>query len=87
MARTLQQLKESIERLIEEQGADAPVAAFVFTKNDAVEYDDYGNETPLPGENDVDEVLNNIEENDWIYEQIFDCIEDEVKELKRNKSN
>jgi len=87
MARTLQQLKESIERLIEEQGADAPVAAFVFTKNDAVEYDDYGNETPLPGENDVDEVLNNIEENDWIYEQIFDCIEDEVKELKRNKNN
>lgn len=87
MARTLQQLKESIERLIEQQGADAPVAAFIFTKNDAVEYDYYGNETPLPGENDVDEVLTNIEENDWIYEQIFDCIEDEIKELKRNKSN
>ena len=34
MARTLQQLKESVERLIEQQGNDAPVAAFVFTNDD-----------------------------------------------------
>ena len=27
MARTLQQLKESVERLIQQQGPDAPVAA------------------------------------------------------------
>ena len=87
MARTLQQLKESVERLIKEQGADAPVAAFIYTKNDVVEFDDNGNEKPILNEDDVDEVLNEIEENDWIYEQIFDCIEDEIKELKRNKIN
>ena len=87
MARTLQQLKESVERLITEQGADAPVAAFIFTKNDVVEFDENGNEKPIVNEDDVDEVLNEIEENDWIYEQIFDYIEDEIKELKRNKTN
>jgi len=37
MYRTLQQLKESVERLILEQGKDAPVAAFIFTKEDVVE--------------------------------------------------
>ncbi len=86
MARTLYQLKQSIERLIEKQGEDAPVAAFIYTKDDAVDFDDNGNEIPLNSEDDVDEVLSNLEENDWVYEQIFDCIADEIKELKnKNK--
>ena len=41
MNRTLQQLKESVDRLIEQQGADASCAAYIFTKNDVyVENDD-----------------------------------------------
>lgn len=86
MARTLKQLKESVERLIKEQGEDAPVAAFIFTKEDVVETDYYGNEISLFDEDDVEEILNNIEENDWIYEQTFSCIDDEIKDLKRNKN-
>lgn len=86
MARTLSDLKYSIEKLIEQQGADSPVAAFIFTKEDVVIYDEEGEPTHFD-EDEIDEVLNNIEENDWIYDQVFSCIEDEIKELKRNKSN
>jgi hypothetical protein len=84
MARTLKQLKESIETLIAHQGEDAPVAAFIFTKEDVCYEDDDCVQHHL-NEDETDEVLNNVEENDWIYEQVFSCIDDEIKDLKRNK--
>jgi hypothetical protein len=82
MARTLQQLKESVERLIEQQGADAPVAAFIFTREDVFELDeDTLEQHHLPLE-DVEKVLNEIEGFDYIYEQVFECIDDETRRLK-----
>jgi hypothetical protein len=42
MNRTLQQLKESVERLIEQQGAEASCAALIFTKEDVFERDENG---------------------------------------------
>ena len=83
MARTLKQLKESVERMIKAQGEDAPVAAFIFTKLDVYVENDDGILECL-NEDDTDQVLDRIEENDWIYEQVFSCIDDEIKDLKRN---
>ena len=37
---TLAQLKTKINKLIEDQGEDSPVAAFIYTKEDVVQYDD-----------------------------------------------
>ena len=80
MARTLQQLKESVEKLITQQGEDAPVAAFIFTNNDVFVVDDDCNQDTVV--RDIAEtVLNEIEGNDWIYEQIFNLIEDELKQI------
>lgn len=86
MARTLKQLKESVERMIKEQGEDAPVAAFIFTKLDVyVEEEDVnGDIKEFLNRKDTEEVLDNIEDNDWIYEQVFSCIENEIRDLKRN---
>lgn len=82
MARTLQQLKESVERLIQQQGADAPVAAFIFTREDVFETDDDTLEQHhLPAE-DAELVLDEIEGFDYIYEQVFECMEDEIRRLK-----
>jgi len=82
MARTLQQLKESVENLISQQGADAPVAAFIFTQEDVYEVDEETldqNHLPL----DVaEQVLDEIEGYDYIYEQIFEYIEDQITMLK-----
>jgi hypothetical protein len=85
MARTLQQLKESVEKLIADQGKDAPVAAFLFTKNDVTYEDDDYVEHHLNEEN-TDHILSNLEGDDWIYDQVFSYIENEVKDLKRRKS-
>ena len=81
MARTLQQLKESVERLIEEQGKDAPVAAFIFTNEDVFVMDEDGNPDPVSREI-AETVLDNVEDYDHIYTVIADVIEEELKEVQ-----
>jgi hypothetical protein len=79
MNRTLQQLKESVESLIDQQGADAPCAAFIFTREDVFEMDDDGNEVYC-SEEVINKVLNDLDETDYVLEKAFDCIEDYIKE-------
>ena len=81
MTRTLLQLKESVERLIEEQGNDAPVAAFIFTNDDVYVMDEDGNPDPVQREI-AETVLDNVEEYDHIFTEIFDVIEQELKEIQ-----
>ena len=78
MNRTLQQLKESVDRLIEQQGADASCAAFIFTKEDVFEMDENGNEVYFDEET-TNKVLRNLDETDYMLEQAFDCIEDYIR--------
>ena len=77
MNRTLQQLKESVERLIEQQGADASCAAFIFTKEDVFEMDDDGNQVYCE-EKITNKVLNDLDETDYILEKAFNCITDYI---------
>ena len=77
MNRTLQQLKESIERLIEQQGADASCAALIFTKEDVFNLDDDGNPVYC-SEEITDQVLNDLDGNDYLIEKAFDCITDYI---------
>jgi hypothetical protein len=81
MARTLQQLKESVERLIEEQGNDAPVAAFIFTNEDVFVMDEDGNPDPVQREI-AETVLDNLEDYDHIFTEIFNVIEEELKQIQ-----
>ena len=81
MARTLQQLKESVDRLIQQQGADAPVAAFIFTGEDVFVMDDNCDQVIQPREI-AEKVLNNLDDYDYLYTEIFDCIDNELRELK-----
>lgn len=84
MARTLSQLKESIENLIQNQGPDAPVAAFIFTNEDVCEFDDECNPQYLPIET-AEKVLDAVESDyDHLYSEIFDCIEEQIQEVKKN---
>ena len=79
MNRTLQQLKESVEKLIEQQGADASCAAFIFTREDVFGMDDDG-EQVYCSEEVINKVLNDLNDTDYILEKAFDCIEDYIKE-------
>ena len=76
---TLAQLKQRIDQLIEDQGEDSPVAAFIYTKEDMVLYDDDGgNEIEIEDDKIVEDVLYNVEYTDYIYTTIQDTIEDEL---------
>jgi hypothetical protein len=90
MYRTLSELRNSINNLIEQQGEDAPVAAFVFTKEDVFFYpkdengiEDLDTQERLNDE-DTDDVLTELGGCDYIYEQVFEVIDDEVRRV-RNK--
>ena len=78
---TLSQLKQRIDQLIEIQGEESPVAAFIYTKEDVALYDDDGNEVEIEDDTIIEDVLYNVEDTDWIYTQIQDIIEDELKEV------
>ena len=78
---TLSQLKQRIDKLIETQGEESPVAAFIYTKEDVVQYDDDGNETEIEDDRIIEDVLYNVEDTDWIYTTIQDSIDDELKEV------
>jgi hypothetical protein len=78
MNRTLQQLKESVDRLIKQQGADASCAAFIFTKEDVFVENDIGEQVHFDAEI-TNKVLRNLDETDYMLEQAFDCIEDYIR--------
>ena len=78
---TLSQLKTRIDKLIETQGEESPVAAFIYTKEDVVQYDDDFNEVEIEDDTIIEDVLYNVEDTDWIYTQIQDSIDDELKEV------
>jgi hypothetical protein len=78
---TLSQLKQRIDKLIEDQGEESPVAAFIYTKEDVVQYDDDFNEVEIEDDRIIEDVLYNVEDTDYIYTQIQDIIDDELKEV------
>ncbi len=78
---TLSQLKQRIDQLIETQGEESPVAAFIYTKEDVVQYDDDFNEVEIEDDKIVEDVLYEVEDHDYIYTVIQDIIDDELKEV------
>jgi hypothetical protein len=78
---TLSQLKQRIDQLIETQGEESPVAAFIYTKEDVVQYDDDGNEVEIEDNTIIEDVLYEVEDTDYIYTTIQDIIDDELKEV------
>ena len=71
MNRTLQQLKETVELLIEQQGADASCAAFIFTKEDVFVVNDDCEQVRF-SEEITNKVLRNLDKTDYVLEQAFD---------------
>ena len=77
MNRTLSQVKEFLELLIEQQGADASCAALIFTKEDVFTMDENGNEVYY-SEEITNNVLNDLDETDWVLQKGIDCITDYI---------
>lgn len=77
MTRTLAELRQQIERLIQRQGEESPVAAWIYTKEDVLDYPD---DEVTVTEEVANKVINNLDQYDHIYTEIFDCIDEELRE-------
>ena len=77
MTRTLAELRQAINRLIEQQGEQSPVAAWIYTKEDVLDYPD---DDVIVTEEVATKVINNLDQYDYIYTEIFDCIDDELRQ-------
>ena len=79
MTRTLLQLRKSVEKLIQYHGENAPVAAWIFTKDDVVDYPDGVGEKSNISVEVANKVIRNLDDYDHIYSEIFDVIESELR--------
>ena len=84
MYRTLSQLRDSINLLIEQQGEDAGCAAFVYTQEDVFEFDADENEARFPTLFNQD-VLCDVGGSSYIYEQVGEMIDDAIRMRKGMK--
>ena len=83
MYRTLSELRNSINQMIERQGEDAGCAAFVFTKEDVFELEglDLNQERYFPTLFTQD-VLADVGGSSYIYEEIGEMIDDSIRMRK-----
>jgi len=82
MYRTLSQLKDQVNQLIEQQGENATCASFIYTKEDVFYFDDIqDNEIYLPLD-DTNQVLEEVGNTDYIYQQVSELIDDEVGRVR-----
>ena len=83
MYRTLSELRDTVNRLIETQGEDAPVAAFVFTQNDIFEFNEGTNEEDYFPTLFTQDVLADVGGSSYIYEQVGEMIDDAIRLRKK----
>ncbi len=77
---TLKDLQARVAALIEQQGEDSVCAAWIYTGEDVIKYDEDGNEVQQPKEL-CDAVINNLDEYDYIYQVIGEAIEQELESV------
>ena len=78
---TLQQLKDRVNTLIEQQGPEAHCAAWIYTKEDVCNITDDGDEEYICEDNIelAERIFNDVGNIDYIYTVIQECV-DEVTE-------
>lgn len=84
---TLSQLRDSVNRMIAEQGEDAPCAYWVYSKEDAYVIDEDDNCEYIYNNGGEDatavvDALDELQEVDYVYTVIQECL-DELVEEKR----
>ena len=83
MYRTLSELRDSVNRLIEQQGNDAPCAAFVFTQHDVFEFNEETNQDDYFSTLFTQDVLCDVGGSSYIYEQVGEMIDDAIRLRKK----
>ena len=80
---TLKELQERVNQMIEQQGEDAPCAAWIYTKNDCHLKDEDGE---IDYNNNVEDVevlqriFYQVGDSDYIYQTIQDEVDESTEE-------
>lgn len=82
MFRTLSELRDSIDKMIEMEGENAPCAAFVFTCHDVFEFNEETNQDDYFGMTFTTDVLADVGGSSYIYEQVGEMIDDYIRMRK-----
>ena len=82
MYRTLSDLKDKVNQLIEQQGENATCASFIYTKEDVYYFEDILDDEQYLSQDDTNNVLNEVGGSDYICEQIGELIDDEVMRVR-----
>ena len=83
MFRTLSELRDTLNKMIESQGENAPCAAFVFTRHDVFEYNEETNQEDYFSSLFTQDVLSDVGGSSYIYEQVSEMIGDVIR-LRKN---
>jgi hypothetical protein len=83
MYRTLSELRDSINSMIESQGENAPCAAFVFTQHDVVEFNEETNQDDYFPTLFTQDVLADVGGSSYIYEEVGQMIDDSIRDRKK----
>ena len=83
MFRTLSELRDSIDKMIESQGENAPCAAFVFTQHDVFEFNEDTNQDDYFSSLFTQDVLSDVGGSSYIYEQVGEMIDDAIRLRKK----
>ena len=83
MYRTLSELRDSINQMIESQGENAACAAFVFTQHDVFEYNEEDNQDQYFPTLFTEDVLADVGGSSYIYEQVGEMIDDAIRLRKK----
>ena len=79
---TLWHLQQRVNKLIEQQGEDAHCAAWIYTAEDCVIYDNDG-EPQYPAHEDselAEKIFNEVGNIDYIYQVIQECVDENTEE-------
>jgi hypothetical protein len=82
MFRTLSELRDTLNQMIESQGENAPCAAFVFTGHDVFEFNEETDQEDYFPMSFTSDVLADVGGSSYIYEQVGEMIDDAIRMRK-----
>ena len=83
MYRTLAELRDSVNSMIDAQGENAACAAFVFTQHDVFEFNEETNQDDYFPTLFTQDVLADVGGSSYIYEQVGEMIDDAIRYRKK----
>ena len=86
---TLKELKDRVNKLIEQQGEDADCGAWIYTKEDCHMRDENGEidyDLHVEDSEVLERIFDDVGNNDYIYQIIQECVDESTEEqLNVNK--